>query len=170
MEDNIRSQPLWKGVLRVTSLAEKSDAQGSQAGGKVRLPPSALERILDNLPDRTVTQPLTFHIRLPGPETDDVVRKAEGTTKGIYTGVLEFSAPEGHIILAPGMWETLSDKSMDESVISEGKEVQVEEVHLPKGSWVKLAATEEEMVKDGDDGTKVVGQEAREPIPLGQLK
>jgi len=98
----------------VSELSEKK-SDDVRKGGKILMPPSALE-LLTRL---NVNYPMMFKIT-----------KKSNRSKCMHCGVLEFIADEGLVLLPYWMMQNLD--------ISEGQEVTLESVTLPIGSYVKF--------------------------------
>ncbi|KAI6778984.1 Ubiquitin fusion degradation protein-like protein [Emericellopsis cladophorae] len=158
--DTPAPQLRWSGSFDVISPAAISSK--NLRGDKILLPQSALEQLLAAAPSRTqytstftsrdrfnpyaatsgarsnyddsqqLPHPLTF--RLVNPKNNHVV----------YTGIREFSAPEGCVGLSAYLLEALGIDEKDTRGSEEGSGFQIA-VHahqLPKGSFVRLRPLE----------------------------
>eukprot|EP00294_Goniomonas_avonlea_P016826 CAMPEP_0114540068 /NCGR_PEP_ID=MMETSP0114-20121206/569_1 /TAXON_ID=31324 /ORGANISM="Goniomonas sp, Strain m" /LENGTH=329 /DNA_ID=CAMNT_0001724203 /DNA_START=33 /DNA_END=1022 /DNA_ORIENTATION=- len=100
-------------VLSV-AVANKTDVQQLERGGKIMLPPSALLK----LAELNVVYPLLFEVTNPK------------NRRRIHCGVLEFIAEEGLALLPHWMMENL--------LVDDTQKVIIKSVSLPRGQLVKL--------------------------------
>ncbi|KAJ3096311.1 ubiquitin fusion degradation protein [Phlyctochytrium planicorne] len=96
------------------AMMHGNDREDVNFGGKVLLPPSALER----LATLNIAYPMLFEI------TNEAQKKLS------HAGVLEFTAEEGKVYLPQWMMSTL--------LLEEGSLVRVKSTNLPLGKFVKL--------------------------------
>ena len=107
---------LWSAPLQCVS-AEAFERPPE--GDKVLLPPSALEKLMELIPQEHMPQPLLFRISVLGT-----------AGAGKHVGVLEFSAPEGCVVVPLWIMRSLG--------ANDGDEMFVGTAELPKGSFAKL--------------------------------
>ncbi|EKX52015.1 UFD1-like protein, CDC48 co-factor [Guillardia theta CCMP2712] len=96
------------------AAADKSDTSKLEAGGKIMLPPSALQQ----LSLLEIAYPMLF----------EITNRANG--RKLHCGVLEFIANEGSVLMPHWMMQNLG--------VDHGDLVTVESATLPKGQYVKL--------------------------------
>lgn len=113
-------------------------------GNKVVLPPSALDR----LSRLNVVYPLMFAV---SPYARG--RAASGASPRTHCGVLEFSAPEGVVYLAPWMLRTLG--------LGPGDLVRVANVALPRGAFVRIEPQSVAFVEEITDARAVLERALR---------
>ncbi|KAI5818972.1 ubiquitin fusion degradation protein UFD1-domain-containing protein [Pyronema omphalodes] len=95
-------------------------------GGKIMLPPSAL----DKLTRLHIAYPMVFELHAQVPkEVNGVVQQVKTKT---HAGVLEFIAEEGRVYLPEWMMRTLG--------IKEGHLLQLKSTDLPPGKFIKIQA------------------------------
>ncbi|EPZ34411.1 UFD1-domain-containing protein [Rozella allomycis CSF55] len=95
-------------------MLRKGDRPELNHGGKIIMPPSALER----LAGLNIAYPMLFQLR------------NEETRKVTHAGVLEFIAEEGRVYIPQWMMETL--------FLQEGQLISLENVTLPLGKFIKI--------------------------------
>ncbi|KAJ1473444.1 ubiquitin fusion degradation protein UFD1-domain-containing protein [Baffinella frigidus] len=96
------------------AAADKSDTSKLEAGGKIMLPPSALQK----LAQLEISYPMLF----------ELTNTANG--RKLHCGVLEFIANEGSAFLPHWMMENLG--------VEHGSMIKCRSATLPKGTYVKL--------------------------------
>lgn len=121
-----RPMPPWMNVASVNrrfdeyfrcysvAMMPGSQRENVNYGGKVILPPSAL----DKLTRLNITYPMLFELR------------NESKDRTSHAGVLEFIADEGRIYLPHWMMQTL--------LLEQGDLLQVKSTELPQGSFVRI--------------------------------
>ena len=107
---------LWSAPLQCVSAEA---VERPPEGDKVLLPPSALEKLMELIPQEHMPQPLLFRISVLGT-----------AGAGKHVGVLEFSAPEGCVVVPLWIMRSLG--------ANDGDEMFVGTAELPKGSFAKL--------------------------------
>jgi len=101
------------------------DIDGLSKGDKVLLPPSTLQQLMNKVPSSQMPQPMLFKISVAGTNSS-----------GKHVGVLEFSAPEGTVVVPLWVMRSLG--------ISDGTEMLVETAELPRGTFAKLQPLSED--------------------------
>ena len=102
-----------------------------EAGDKVVLPPSLLERLLRiSASLQTMVEPMLF--KLSRPQVDGSTGAGNGFRDSKHVGVLEFNAPEGVAVVPTWIANSLG------LTPDEGQKVCVERKTLPKGTFAKL--------------------------------
>ncbi|KAJ2782811.1 ubiquitin fusion degradation protein [Coemansia interrupta] len=114
-QQNQQFRQLYSAYPIAAYMDNKADAN---YGGKIFMPPSALE----DISHRNVVYPLLFKL-----QNDN---QPDGSIKRTHCGVLEFTAEEGRVYLPQWMMETLG--------LSPGSVIEVINVALLRGSMVKL--------------------------------
>ena len=116
---------LWRHELQTIS-SEVEDIVGLSDADKILLPPSALREMMTRIPSGQMPSPMLFELSLP-PGFD---------VRPTYTGVLEFSAPEGCVVVP--LW------IMRKMGVTDGTTLTVKSADLPKGTFAKLQPLSEE--------------------------
>ena len=115
---------LWQEPLQALS-SEVMDIDGLSQGDKILLPPSALQTLMGRVPSAHMPRPMLFKLTLAG--SDHTPR---------HVGVLEFSAPEGSVVVPLWIMRSMG--------VSDGDMLVVESATLPKGTFAKLQPLSEE--------------------------
>jgi hypothetical protein len=104
-----------------------------EAGDKVVLPPSLLERLLRTSANlQTMLDPMLFKLSLPTVDVGSGAAPSGGVRDSKHVGVLEFNAPEGVAVVPTWIANSLGITP------DEGQKVCVERKSLPKGTFAKL--------------------------------
>ena len=115
---------LWSELLQVVS-SHAMDVVGLSEGDRILLPPSALQALMGLVPSASMPRPMLFAMALAG--SDQRPR---------HVGVLEFSAPEGTVVVPLWIMRAMG--------LSDADSVVVTSATLPKGTFAKLQPLSEE--------------------------
>ena len=115
---------LWSELLQVVS-SHAMDMAGLSEGDRILLPPSALQALMGLVPSASMPRPMLFAMALAG--SDQRPR---------HVGVLEFSAPEGTVVVPLWIMRAMG--------LSDADSVVVTSATLPKGTFAKLQPLSEE--------------------------
>ena len=125
---------LWSELLHVVS-AEAFDATGLSEGDKILLPASALQTLMNLVPSSQMPRPMLFTLQLAGSDA-----------RPRHAGVLEFSAPEGSVVVPLWMMRQMQASDSDAMIVTSAT--------LPKGTFAKLQPLSEEFATlDDPKGT-----------------
>ena len=126
MDDHRPFDGIWSDVLHVVS-SEVMDMPALSEGDRILLPPSALDTIMRLVPSSRMPKPMLFSLAIAG--SDKPLRHA---------GVLEFSAPEGSVVVPLWIMKAMGVGDADACIVSSAT--------LPKGTFAKLQPLSEEFV------------------------
>ena len=121
---------IWSELLQVVS-GEVFDIRGLSEGDKILLPPSALQTLMSLVPSSQMPKPMLFSLQVAG--SNDPPRHA---------GVLEFSAPEGSVVVPLWIMRAMGIADADSLIVTSST--------LPKGTFAKLQPLSEEFVTLAD--------------------
>lgn len=157
----------WQSTFEVSPT--EASSHGQLFGDKISLPQSALEDLLaaaSNLPTSTTqlySRSAGDQAALPSPLTFRLV--SEESRREVYAGILEFSAPDGTVVVSPLIADALgiqANSTLDEHVAPQTKRRQhitVQICHVPKGDYVRLRPLEAGY--DADDWKALLERQLR---------
>ena len=93
--------------------------RGLSEGDKILLPASVLQTLMARVPSAHMPRPMLFKLTLAG-----------SAASPRHVGVLEFSAPEGTVVVPLWLLRAMG--------VSDGDTLVVESATLPKGTFAKL--------------------------------
>jgi len=129
MDVDVPARPfegVWSELLQVVS-SEVMDMRGLSEGDRILLPPSALETLMRLVPSSQMPKPMLFSLTIAGSDL-----------RPRHAGVLEFSAPEGTVVVPLWIMRAMGVADADSLIVSSAS--------LPKGTFAKLQPLSEEFV------------------------
>ena len=79
---------VWAETLQAVSAEAMDDVRGLSQGDKILLPATVLQTLMNRVPSAHMPRPMLFKLTLAG---------SDGAPR--HVGVLEFSAPEGSVVV-----------------------------------------------------------------------
>ena len=116
---------VWAEMLTALSAEAMDDVRGLSQGDRILLPASVLHTLMSRVPSAHMPRPMLFRLTLAG--SDSAPR---------HVGVLEFSAPEGTVVVPLWLLRSMG--------VNDGDALLVESASLPKGTFAKLQPLDDE--------------------------
>ena len=116
---------VWAEMLTALSAEAMDDVRGLSQGDRILLPTSVLHTLMSRVPSAHMPRPMLFRLTLAG--SDSAPR---------HVGVLEFSAPEGTVVVPLWLLRSMG--------VNDGDALLVESASLPKGTFAKLQPLDDE--------------------------